>query len=301
VAHPSRRAAQGARKLLSAIALPPAAPVRVGVLGPLELSVGGAPAGPHWARERVRTLLVYLALHGRARREQILDALWPHLDPEAADRNLRVTLTYLHQVLEPDRRQGEATFVVHQDANVLMLAGPPHVELDAADFRTLIDQAEDADGRGLPSVALQLFDTALDLWRGPCLSDVAYEEWAQPAATQLTAQFVAAALRAAELHLAAGRSGAARARAERALEVDGWCEPAHDVLISAALARGQRSEAVRALARCDAMLADLGVAPSPETEHLRRELEAASSRRSYGAPARTTARTLTTKRPRAGV
>ena len=51
-----------------------------------------------------------------------------------------------------------------------------------------------------------------NLWRGPCLSDVAYEEWAQAARCELTARFIAATLRVAELHLAGGRT---RRAAER--------------------------------------------------------------------------------------
>jgi LuxR family transcriptional regulator, maltose regulon positive regulatory protein len=220
----------------------------------------------------VRSLLIFLAINGRSHREQVLDALWPHLDPTAADRNLRVTLTYLHQVLEADRRSGEAPFFARQDCSTLFLAGAPHFQLDASEFDALADRAEDADRRGLPSVALQLFEEAIALWRGPCLREVVYEEWAQSMCTRLTARFVTAALRAGELCLAAERAGAARIYATRALEADEWCEPAHRILIGAALASSDRSGALRAFAQCDAMLAGLGIGADAETEVLRRRL-----------------------------
>ena len=66
----------------------------------------------------MRSLLLYLVLHGPVRREQIMDALWPNLDVDTADRKLRVTLTYLYRALEPDRCNGEASFFIRQH-------GPP--------------------------------------------------------------------------------------------------------------------------------------------------------------------------------
>src|SRR4029078_13613609 len=112
-----------------------------------------------------------------------------------------VTLTYLNQVLEPGRQNGEAVFFVRQRGSTLALAGGPHLQVDLDEFRSLVDGAEDADHRGLPTVALELFERALNLWRGPCLSDVAYEEWAQATRRDLTARFIAGTLRVAELHL----------------------------------------------------------------------------------------------------
>ena len=88
----------------------------------------------------------------------------------------------------------------------------------------------------------------------------------------MTARFVAAAVRAAELHLSAGRADAAVRHARRALAADQWCEPAYRALIAAALARGDGSGALRLLDECDGMLAELGIAAGEQTEMLRRRL-----------------------------
>ena len=56
--------------------------------------------------------------------------------------------------------------------------------------------------------------------RGPCLADGVYEEWATPTCRDVTARFVAASVRAAELHLAAGRVDAAVRHARLALATD---------------------------------------------------------------------------------
>ena len=229
-------------------------------------------AGADWNRERVRSLLLFLVLNGASRREQIVDALWPDLDLDAADRNLRVTLTYLQRLLEPDRQRGEAPFFVRQGGNALSVAGAPHLAVDVDMFRSLADLGADADRRGSSAEALDLLTRAVELWRGQCLADVVYEEWAQPHCRELDERFVGVAVRAAELHLASGRTLPARQLARRALAVDGWSEAAHRVLVAAALAEGDHSSAARALADCDGRLTELGVEPSDETEMLRRRL-----------------------------
>jgi LuxR family transcriptional regulator, maltose regulon positive regulatory protein len=268
-----RQIASGARKLLAAVPIAPRQPIRLCVLGPTALRVGDlGEVNHHWNRDRVRSLLLYLIVHGPSHREQIIDALWPHLDLSAADRNLRVTLSYLNQVLEPDRQNGEAPFFIRQTGPTLTLAGRPHLDVDIDGFESLVNSAEEADHRGLPSVALDMLEQALKLWRGPCLSDVAYEDWAQTPCRDLTARYVSAALRAAELHLSGGRHGWAVECARRALAVDEWSEPAHRILIASALSRGDGCAAARALVECDAMLASLGIAAGPQTEMLRRRL-----------------------------
>ena len=267
------RLARGARRLLADVKLHPRHDVRLEILGPTALYLDAqTQSNAAWNRERVRSLLLYLVIHGPSRREQIIDAIWPELDSRAGAQNLRVTLTYLNQALEPDRCSGEASFFIRPNEPALALTRSPHLTVDADELESLIGQAESADRRGLASVALNLYEQAVSLWRGQCLSDFVYEDWAQAARTRLTDRFVGAALRAAELNLAAGNLQVARSHALRALTADEWCEPAHRILIAVALARGDRGGAARALAECDTMLHGLGVQPDPRTQMLRRHV-----------------------------
>ena len=183
-----------------------------------------------------------------------------------------MTLSYLQRVLEPDRRRGEAPFLLRQDGTTVVLAGAPHVVVDVAEFEQLVARAEESDRRGAPSVARQQYRAALELWRGPCFADVAYEEWVQPARSRLCGRFVQAAVRTGELALAAGDTAAARRAAHHALAVDDWSEAAHRVLIAAALADGDHAGAARAAVACDHLLTELGVVAGPATQMLIRRL-----------------------------
>ena len=79
------------------------------------------PAPSELRRTRVRTLLALLVVHGTLTRDAAIELLWPDHDAAGGARNLRVTLTYLRQLLEPERPAGEASFHLRADANAITL------------------------------------------------------------------------------------------------------------------------------------------------------------------------------------
>jgi LuxR family transcriptional regulator, maltose regulon positive regulatory protein len=256
-----------ARTLLDALPPEPTARLELCVLGPTVLRRGGrAVDHPHWRRERVRALLLLLLARGGGTREEMAGALWPDLDTQGALRNLRVTLSYLLSVLEPERDDGAPSFFIRTEGQTLRLVTDGWLEVDAWRFEDLIDQARDAERHGEPSGALDLYRRALRLYRGPYLTDAGYEEWALPHRDRLTARFVNAAVRAGELTLAGGDPDEALRLAARALETEPWSEGAHRLSVAAHLARGDRAAARRAMLTCLRQLDDLGVPPTEDTE-----------------------------------
>ena len=256
-----------ARTLHDALPTVPAAPLELGVLGPTTLRRDGRPVDhPHWRRERVRALLLLLMARGGGTREELAGALWPDLETAAALRNLRVTLSYLLSVLEPDRIEGAPSCFVRTEATGLRLTGHEWLRVDAWEMERLLDRAGEAESLGEPSAALAAYRTAVALYRGPYLTDAAYEEWALPHRGRLVARFVAGAVRAGELTLAAGDPGQALQLASRALEAEPWSEDAHRLAMAAHLARGDRAAARRAMDTCLKQLEELGVPPTEDTE-----------------------------------
>ena len=155
---------------------------------------------------------------------------------------------------------------MRSEGQTLRLTTQGWLEVDAWVIEDLFDRALDAEHQGEPSAALDLYRRALGLYRGPYLADAGYEEWALPHRDRLTARFVAAAVRAGELTLAAGDPGQALRLASRALESEPWSEGAHRLSVAAHLARGDRAAARRAMATCLRQLDDLGVPPTEDTE-----------------------------------
>jgi len=260
--------------LLSEVPIPPPEPVRVEVFGPVQIRRGGeVVADRHWRRERVRQLLLLLVDRRAIRRAEVADVLWPELDADAVSSNLRTTLSYLHGILEPHRRSGEAPYVLQQDGGILRLADDESFTVDAWDLERILDRAAATERDGLVSASLSYLLDALALWRGPYLEDVAAEQWAEPARRRMHERVTTAGIRASELLVAGGRAHNAPRPARTALEADPWSEGAYRALAAAHLATGDRPAAKRALTACRHMLTELGVEPDPATAALAAEVD----------------------------
>jgi DNA-binding SARP family transcriptional activator/ATP/maltotriose-dependent transcriptional regulator MalT len=265
----------GASQILKRVPVPPSQPVELRLLGPTTLVREGVEvADADWRRERVRTLLAFLVVKGHVTRGDAASTLWPDLDPETAAGNLRVTLRYLQRVLEPDRDPGTAAWFVRADGDALRLCTDMLV-VDVWEMERHLDGAAAADADGRPGDALRELECALDVWHGDFLAD-SFDDWALLEQDRIRARFLAGAVRAGELLLARGRAERALELGTRAVDAEPWSEAAYRLVASAHLAAGDTASARRALTRCRAMLADLGVDPEPTTAMLDRRVNPAS-------------------------
>lgn len=257
-----------AHRLLAAIPRRPRHPLTLCVLGPLSVTHGDAAGAevesresddPHLARERVRQLIGLLVLRRRVSRQAAGAAIWPDLSEADAARNLRVTLNYVQRVLEPDRDERDSPFFLRAQGTVLRLADDPALEVDLWRWHDDLDEADAAERRGTPSLAIEAMERAVSRWRGGLLTDLPPADWLTQERELAQRRFVHAAVRLADLLAADGDRDRPQALALAALEVEPWSEPAYDVLVAALLDRGDVAGARRALDRCFDMLDDLGV------------------------------------------
>jgi DNA-binding SARP family transcriptional activator len=221
---------------------------------------------------RVRQLLGLLVLRPSVTRETAMALLWPDASPERARNNLRVTLTHLRSLLEPDRRGGEAAFHLRQRGETLALHRSAALDVDVWAVEDHAAAARTFDARGHHAEAAEHHLAAAERWRGELLTDL---RGLPDLAGELHALDDAAAestARAGEWLLATGAAPRARLLAERLLRHDPYSERAYRLLLGAALARGDRTAAAEAWERCHAHLADLGVDPAPETQMLANRL-----------------------------
>jgi DNA-binding SARP family transcriptional activator len=279
--------AKQARALLGAVPAPPPHVAELSVLGPTTLrlrgdrqdrgdagTVAGEVIQPDLGRKRLRALLGFLVTHRRTDRTTITRALWPDLDERAAGNNLAVTLTYVLGALEPARAAGEPAYLVRQDGRTVSLVTGPHLRVDVDEFDHHLAEAARAEAAGSPSVALDHDLAAVELYQGDLLADLPDADWIALDREHYRTRFVGAAVRAGQLLLGRGDIDRAEAMARRALATDPWSEDAYGVLVSAAVANGDRSGAHRLLDRCIAALAEIGVEPSGTTHELRRRIQA---------------------------
>jgi DNA-binding SARP family transcriptional activator len=154
---------------------------------------------------------------------------------------------------------------VRSSGDWLELTVDDHLEVDAWELDAHLAAAGAAERAGAPTTALASYGAALPLWRGEPLSDTPFALWAEPVRTRLRSGYVAAAIRAGELWLAARAGDDARRAASCAIAADATSEPAYRLLARSYLANGDRSSACSTLERGIGALADIGVEPDETT------------------------------------
>ncbi len=244
-------------------------PLRIDVLGPLRLTVGEAEtSSPELRRGRVRTLLALLVLRGPLRRERICDLLWPDLDQAAGAQNLRVTLSRLRRLLEPDRPAGESTSRIRSYTESVELEGPPLVDTDLARFHRYVTEADHAHQVGDSIEELACLSRAVELWRGDPLVDLVGIDELDAEVEYVRRLLVDGCLRLGELLLLAGRFDESLRCAERSRLASPYSERAHRLAIACQLLRHDHAGLESAVRSTRSMLEELGVEPDDATKML---------------------------------
>lgn len=250
-----------------------AAPLlRLHLFGGFRATRDGGPApAERWPRPGARALVKLLAVvpGHRLHREQAMAVCWPDADPQSAAGSLRVALHAARHALEPELAPRAASAYLVSDGALLSLA-PATVWIDA-------DAAEAAARAALTDGGVDALSRALDRFTGEMLPEDRYASWASDRRGRLTLLREQLLLRLAEKHLEQGAAAEAAAFAEQVLAAGPAEELAHRVLIDAWLRQGLRRRAVQQYHACrEALDAELGVRPGPETERLHRAALAAA-------------------------
>ena len=196
-----------------------------------------------WPSLRATQLVQLLSLAPRHRmgRDQVIDALWPELSPDAGAANLRKAAHHARQAL--GRHDG-----------ILMLGGELQLwpegslAVDSEDFEV---QARAALAQRDPQKCKEIANT----YPGDLLPSASYEDWAEPTRERLHACFTDLLRTSAQW--------------ERLAQVEPGDEPAHREMMAAELADGNRAAAIRWYARLrESLQRDFGVLPDAQTEAL---------------------------------
>lgn len=269
-----QQVAAGSAQLLAALPAPPAHRTQVEVIGPLRLTRDGKPVdAPELRRARVRQLLSVLVLRPVLTRDQAIDLLWPDLDPEKAARNMRVTLTHLRRLLEPDRSGGEASYHLRTDGDRIRLLPSAFLSVDVWTLNALDKRAGQARADGDIDRSAALLADAVALWHGEPLPDLQYvcSPDIEVEAGQIRARHVGHLLALSELRLVADDAAASFALAERALSLEPFDARGQRVVLAAALRGRCPGQIAAAHRRVCSALRQLGVPPDPPTAILLRQ------------------------------
>ncbi len=219
-----------------------------------------------WRREKSRQLFQLLLTYRQSPldRDQIYEHLWPEADPATAQRNFKITLNTLYQVLEPDRDAGSDSAFIVRDGTTYTLRLHADLWLDSDHFTRLT-----REGLKPTSRSLEQLQEAVNLYRGDYLPDSLYEPWAAEERERLATLFLESADKLCELYLESNRFNEAIDLSQRILARDNCWERAYRHLMQAYNALGDRGQLARTYQRCLQILKEeLDVSPSQETQDL---------------------------------
>jgi DNA-binding SARP family transcriptional activator len=262
------------RQLLDSMSLEdieyhPGYALAVRTLGPFAVWRGDEPVTARdWQREKARQIFQLLLTYPRQwfYREQIIDHLWPHLPPDAAERDFKVALNALNRALEPNRPRGAPPLFVVRRRSVYGLNPVARIVVDASEFEQLA-ASDDIDH----------LHQALALYEDDYLPDSMYEDWPAAERQRLRHLYLVTAERLAR-HLLQDKTW------EEAIQVcqailarDNCWEAAYRLLMRAYAAQDNRTQVRSVYQQCVTTLREeLAVEPSPTTQALFEKLSVTS-------------------------
>jgi predicted ATPase/DNA-binding SARP family transcriptional activator len=234
------------------------------ILGPLEVADNGSVLALGRGRRRALLGMLLLRANQVVAQDTLVDALWGESPPPTALTALHGQVSQLRRLLGDDRLQTRPPgYLLRVD----------HEELDLHRFQRLLAQ--------------ERYEEALALWRGPPLSDLAFEAFAQGEIARLEELRLAALERRFERELAEGRHVEVAGRLAAALREHPLRERFTAQLMLALYRAGRQADALEAFQQARGRLVEeLGLEPGEELQTLQRRILEHDAALDRAAPAR---------------
>lgn len=239
--------------------------VQFGVLGPLQMTVGGALVPLGTPKQRAVLALLVVNANRPVDIDTLIGAAWDQRPPQGARATLHAYISNLRRLMSSagiDR--------------TLLASAPPGYRLtigknqyDLGRFRTDKDAGVHAAAAAEFEQASRHMADALAQWRGPFLEDLRDFQFVETLATALDEEKVLAHTAHVEAEIACGRPQAVIMELEGLIAEHAYREPLWAQLITAYYLAGRQSDALDAYLRLKGTLAeDLGIDPGPQLRQL---------------------------------
>jgi DNA-binding SARP family transcriptional activator len=209
-------------------------------------------------RRKVLALLCFLLTKPEmaSTRDQVLEALWPDLDPLDAVNSLNQTVYFLRRILEEDYVDDLSPGYLHHDPDLIWLD------------RDLVTSRSNECRRSIKGLPVEptpdQVQSLVDDYRGRFALDFEYEEWAAPYRDWLHASYLEIVERALTSDLETGHFARGINLARRALDVDPSADQVEISLLRLYRASGAHAAAAEQYGHYASVMRDqLGIEPPP--------------------------------------
>jgi SARP family transcriptional regulator, regulator of embCAB operon len=240
--------------------------LRFGLLGPLLLTVAGAPVALGTPKQRAILAMLLINRNRAIGTEALIDAAWGQSPVSAARTSIHSYVSNLRRVLAS----------AGANPSEVLASAPPGYRLSIADGECDMDRFITEKTAGMQAAAAERFDqasqhfsAALDEWRGPALDDLSSFAFVESFATALTEDYMLVQIARAEAEITCGRAGEIIGELESLAAKHPYREPLWAKLITAYYVAERQSDALDAYRRLKTVLAeDLGIDPDPSLSAL---------------------------------
>lgn len=237
-----------------------------GVLGPLQMTVDGAPVALGTPKQRAVLAVLVMNRNRPVSTDSLTTAAWEQWPPAEARTSLHSYISNLRKLL------GTAG----ADPRSALVNAPPGYRLNIDDDDCDLGRFVAEKAAGVQAAAAGQFEqashhlcNALGEWRGPVLEDLRDFQFVDAYATALTEDKVMAHTAHAEAEIACGRAYSAITELEGLTIEHPYREPLWAQLITAYYLAERQSDALDAYQRLKTTLADdLGIDPGPTVRAL---------------------------------
>jgi DNA-binding SARP family transcriptional activator len=217
---------------------------------------------------RARTLLKYLVTQKDqpVQRAQLLYLLWPDLDEHEAADHLSSLLDSLRRSIGSQSSRGE---IVMDDGNFVRLNHNADLWIDADEFESSVQMAQDAQENGDTDIALGLFLSALALYKEDYLRENLYDDWPSDRREKLRELWITSMFRVSAICADRCEYADSVRLMKKVLEIDPYRENAYQALMLYLSRAGRRGEAIQLYRYAERLFAQhLAAQPAPSTRML---------------------------------
>ncbi|BBX47813.1 response regulator transcription factor EmbR [Mycobacterium cookii] len=232
--------------------------VQFGVLGPLQMRVGGASIPLGTPKQRAVLAVLVVNANRPVAIDTLIGAAWDQRPPQGARATLHAYISNLRRLLSGAGLDRTA-----------LASTPPGYQLTIADDQYDFGRFVAEKNAGLQAAAAGHFEpaarhlsAALAQWRGPVLEDLRDFHFVETLAAALDEEKVVVHIARAEAEIASGRAHAVITDLEALTVTHGYREPLWAQLMTAYYLADRQSDALDTYLRLKTLLAeDLGIDP----------------------------------------
>jgi ATP/maltotriose-dependent transcriptional regulator MalT/DNA-binding SARP family transcriptional activator len=236
--------------------------VHIEDLGRLVIRVGTAEVAGTSVRRKVLALLCLLLSRPgfAATRDEVIDALWPDIDPGAGINSLNQTVYFLRRVFEPEYSEDLSPGYVHHESELIWIDR----ELVSAQSQ----RCADLIAQILETSSMEALDVLSESYTGRFALDFMYEEWGNEYRDALHMGYLQVIESAVIADIEAGRYARGIALARRALVVEPKLESLERSLLRLFRLTGAHSAAAEQYQHYATMLREDAGIEAPPLESL---------------------------------